>query len=342
MHDPGGEMPPLIPPFLRERPFIPLTTQRLTLRLPREGDADAFVALFRDEAGVHRLGHIVPAAAPFPYRPQDGVETLAQAALGYQTGQALFLVMEYRETGQVIGTLELKEGGELSYALDEAFWRQGHGEEAVIAVVQFAFALLNVRKIRAGIALEDPETTASQNRLISLGFEPLTAPSAGSVSTCEGEQTFTLSQEAFETARLTFEPSQKVVFASALCLMRPDNRFLVAQIPPHKSFPGTWELPGGKLHPGETPEAALAREMEEELGIQVHTRHLKPLTFISYPMPGKRIVVFFYLCKTWQGEAYGKEGQAIAWVYAKDLLSYPPPAPDLAAFHTLAGLIPLF
>lgn len=325
MIDPSEAIPPVIPTFLRERPFIPLTTQRLTLRLPKEADVDAFVEVFGDEEVGRYLRPL-----PRPYQRTDGLEKLSKAELAYQTGEALFLVVEHRETGQVMGTLELKEKGELGYALGKPFWQQGYGKEAVAAFVQFAFVLLNVQEIWAETT---PENVASQRLLTALGFERLNAA---------GKQVFTLSQEAFEVARSALQPSQSLIFASALFLMGPDNRFLVTQIPPHKSFPGTWELPGGKLHAGETPEAALVREIEEELGVQIQSHHLKSLTFTSYPMPGKRVVVFFYLCRTWQGEPYGKEGQAIAWVHAKDLLDYPPPAPDLSAFHALATLIPLF
>ncbi|MGL5784489.1 MAG: bifunctional GNAT family N-acetyltransferase/(deoxy)nucleoside triphosphate pyrophosphohydrolase [Alphaproteobacteria bacterium] len=316
---------PLIPNFLRERPFIPLTTQRLTLRLPKEADADAFVSLFGDEEVRRYLRPL-----PRPCQLTDGFKDLTTAREAYQTGEALFLVIEHRETGQAMGTLELKKKGELGYALGKPFWQQGYGKEAIAAFVQFAFALLNVQEIQAETT---PENAASQRLLSALGFACVRV----------GDKlNFTLSQEIFESARSALQPSQSLVFASALFLMGPDNRFLVAQIPPHKSFPGTWELPGGKLHAGETPEAALIREIEEELGVQIQSHHLRSLTFTSYPMPGKRVVVFFYLCKTWKGEPYGKEGQAIAWVHAKDLLDYPPPAPDLAAFHALASLVPLF
>lgn len=92
---------------------------------------------------------------------------------------------------------------------------------------------------------------------------------------------------------------------------------------------GLWELPGGKVEPGETPEAALIRELEEELGINTWASCLAPLTFASHSYPDFHLLMPLFACRKWEGIVQGREGQALKWVRAADLRSYPMPPADI-------------
>jgi 8-oxo-dGTP diphosphatase len=123
--------------------------------------------------------------------------------------------------------------------------------------------------------------------------------------------------------------SLPVVTVVAAALIDPDGRVLLAQRPAHKEHGGLWEFPGGKLNPGETPEAALIRELKEELGIEVPARCLAPLTFASHSYETYHLLMPLYACRNWIGEPEPLEGQKLAWVRKDRLASYPMPAADI-------------
>jgi 8-oxo-dGTP diphosphatase len=106
------------------------------------------------------------------------------------------------------------------------------------------------------------------------------------------------------------------------------GRVLLAQRPPGKPMAGLWEFPGGKLQAGETPEAALVRELGEELGIAVAAADLVPLTFASHAYASFHVLLLLYLCRNWRGEPAAREGQAFAWVEPQRLGSYAMPEAD--------------
>jgi 8-oxo-dGTP diphosphatase len=121
----------------------------------------------------------------------------------------------------------------------------------------------------------------------------------------------------------------KVVLVSAVALIDVDGRVLLAQRPEGKSLAGLWEFPGGKVEAGETPEAALIRELHEELGIETHSSCLAPLTFASHSYEDFHLLMPLFACRRWQGILTPREGQTLAWVRAADLKSYPMPPADI-------------
>ena len=121
----------------------------------------------------------------------------------------------------------------------------------------------------------------------------------------------------------------KMILVSAVALIDRDSRVLLAQRPKGKSMAGLWEFPGGKVEKGETPEAALVRELHEELGIETWDSCLAPLTFASHKYEDFHLLMPLFACRKWSGIVQAKEGQSLKWVLAKDLSKYPMPAADL-------------
>ena len=121
----------------------------------------------------------------------------------------------------------------------------------------------------------------------------------------------------------------KVVLVSAVALVDPDGRVLLAQRPEGKSMAGLWEFPGGKVEEGETPEAALIRELKEELGIDTWQSCLAPLTFASHAYDSFHLLMPVFVCRKWQGTPQPKEGQTLKWVRVADMRDYPMPPADI-------------
>lgn len=121
----------------------------------------------------------------------------------------------------------------------------------------------------------------------------------------------------------------KIVLVSAVALIDADGRVLLAQRPEGKSMAGLWEFPGGKVEPGESPEAALIRELKEELDIDTWQSCLAPLTFASHAYPEFHLLMPLFACRKWQGIATPREGQTLAWVRPSALRDYPMPPADV-------------
>ena len=122
--------------------------------------------------------------------------------------------------------------------------------------------------------------------------------------------------------------SLPLVTVVAVALIDADGRVLLARRPSHKELGGLWEFPGGKLKVGETPEAALIRELKEELGIDVPLQCLAPLTFASFSYEKFHLLMPLYICRKWEGEPEPVEGQKLAWVRPQNLRNYPMPPAD--------------
>ncbi|MBA98236.1 MAG: (deoxy)nucleoside triphosphate pyrophosphohydrolase [Sulfitobacter sp.] len=126
-----------------------------------------------------------------------------------------------------------------------------------------------------------------------------------------------------------------MVVVSAVALIDVDGRVLLAQRPPGKPMAGLWEFPGGKVEAGETPEAALIRELHEELGIDTWASCLAPLTFASHAYEDFHLLMPLFACRKWQGTPQSNEGQALKWVRPNALKDYPMPAADIPLISIL-------
>ncbi|MCK0071127.1 (deoxy)nucleoside triphosphate pyrophosphohydrolase [Kordiimonas sp. 5E331] len=119
------------------------------------------------------------------------------------------------------------------------------------------------------------------------------------------------------------------VLVSAIALIDPEGRILIAQRPEGKSMAGLWEFPGGKVEEGEIPEAALIRECKEELDIDITAACLAPFAFASHTYEKFHLLMPLFVCRKWEGLVRPMEGQQTKWVKIRELKEYPMPPADL-------------
>ena len=136
-----------------------------------------------------------------------------------------------------------------------------------------------------------------------------------------------------------------MLLVSAVALIDRDGRVLLAKRPEGKPMAGLWEFPGGKIEPGETPETALIRELDEELGINTNTSCLAPLSFASHSYSASdnrtafHLLMMLYVCRRWQGRPQPIEGGALKWVRPQKLRDYPMPDADIPLIAALQDLL---
>ena len=125
----------------------------------------------------------------------------------------------------------------------------------------------------------------------------------------------------------------KTVLVSAIAIVDVDGRVLLGQRPEGKSMAGMWEFPGGKVEDGETPEVAIIREAEEELGLDICNTCIAPLTFVSHEYEDFHLLMLLYICRNWEGIPEGKEGQELCWKRPNEMsaLAMPPADKPLIA-----------
>lgn len=131
----------------------------------------------------------------------------------------------------------------------------------------------------------------------------------------------------------------RMLLVVACALVDADRRVLLAQRPEGKQMAGLWEFPGGKVEPGERPEACLIRELREELGIETWESCLAPLTFASHAYDDFHLLMPLYVCRRFEGIPRGLEGQALKWVRPRDMRDYPMPPADLPLIAPLIDLL---
>ena len=135
------------------------------------------------------------------------------------------------------------------------------------------------------------------------------------------------------------ERSLPLVLVAAVALIDADGRVLLARRPEGKSMAGLWEFPGGKVHQGEAPEAALIRELKEELDVDTAESCLAPFTFASHRHPDFHLLMPLYVCRRWSGTPTPLEGQELAWVRPQRLSEYPMPPADRPLVALLQDLL---
>ncbi|MCH4090290.1 8-oxo-dGTP diphosphatase MutT [Acetobacter sp.] len=321
------------------------------LRGLRPDDAGAIHTQVNDWNVIRMLSRL-----PFPY-PRDLAERwITSAVQQAEAGTAYHFAVE-NQAGVVIGciglTLSQTDGhcrGSLGYWIGREHWRQGIATLASDRLCGWAFANLPLDTIEASVAQDNVASVAVLNKL---GFRQTGV--ATQVFTARGGNVnvllFSASRESFDTAhenkpladtdtspQEAAEP-RRLVLVVAAALIDASNRILLARRPEGKTLAGLWEFPGGKMEPGEAPETSLIRELREELGIDASTACLAPFTFVSHSYEKFDLLMPIYLCRQWQGQPEGREGQKLAWVEARDLDQYPMPPADIPVIPFLRDLL---
>ncbi len=312
--------------------FAPLATERLTLRPPRAEDAEAIHRLVNTWPVVRMLSRL-----PYPYPRALTDDWIASTIAQRQDGRAYHLAITGQEDGteMVIGCIGLRldlapRTGSLGYWVGQRFWGHGVAREAAGRVVSWALANLPIDRVVAQVSLDNPASAAV---LAHLGFREtgratqhfLARDAEEEVAVFEATREDVFGHVETEAP----EPGHKPLLLVAACaLVDTDSRVLLARRPEGKKMAGLWEFPGGKLHAGETPEAALIRELHEELGIDVTEACLAPFAFASHAYDRFHLLMPLYLCRRWQGFVQPLEGQTLAWVRPDKLTDYEMPAAD--------------
>jgi 8-oxo-dGTP diphosphatase len=307
-----------------------LRTKRILLRPLQAEDAPAFHRLINDWDICRKLPD-----APFPYPVQLATEWIAAAAADRAAGKAQQFALVEEASGVLIGCAGLRlsrdgKSADLGYWLGRKFWRQGFGLEVATRLTSWGLAEMQINRVTATVADDNEASLAVLKR-------------AGFFETGKGTKAFLCRAEAklpvrhlaatretpkSETISAAAAPLPSVLLVAACALIDPEGRVLLARRPEGKKMAGLWEFPGGKLDAGETPEAALIRELKEELGIVVEAKNLAPFVFASQAYDGFHLLMPVFLCRRWQGKPQPREGQALAWVAPDRLVEYPMPAAD--------------
>ncbi len=315
--------------------FPNLATERLTLRPFRAEDAATLHRLINDWEVCRNL-----AAVPFPYARAEADGFIARAEAALHQGAAYHFAITGRdgETETLVGGASLHVDraarlGRLGYWVARRYWGHGVASEATGRLVRWALANLDLDRVCACVATDNAASIAVLRRI---GFDRvggegvehfLARGAAGSVFRFEATRD-SLHDRADEQAQPIPPVTKPLLLVAACALIDPDGRVLLARRPEGKRMAGLWEFPGGKLDAGETPEAALIRELREELGIDVSAACLAAFAFASHAYERFHLLMPLFLCRRWQGRPEAMEGQTLAWVRPDKLADYPMPAAD--------------
>ena len=145
--------------------------------------------------------------------------------------------------------------------------------------------------------------------------------------------------EAKTKRACTLLSDKATLIVPAIALVDKDSRILLAQRPEGKEFAGYWEFPGGKIEQGETPEAALIREIREELGVETKDSCLAPISFASHAYGNFHLILLLYICRRWQNAPEALEGVQLAWVRPQRLRDYEMPPANVEFIAILQDLL---
>jgi 8-oxo-dGTP diphosphatase len=297
-------------------------------------DAEAMHRLVNDWEVTRNL-----ATVPFPYPRELADEWILSTRHQLAEGRAYTLAITGREDEHevLVGTVRLEVDakercGRLGYWVGRRFWGHGVATEAAGRVSRWALANLNLDRLEAGVVTDNAASAAVLRRI---GFRQVEDSTRAFLArggehqvwrfVATRDDIFGHAEAAQEAAGAGTKP---LLLVAACALVDADGRVLLARRPEGKPMAGLWEFPGGKLAPGETPEAALIRELKEELGIDVSAACLAPFAFASHAYERVHLLMPLYLCRRWKGMPKPRENQTLAWVRPQKLADYPMPPAD--------------
>lgn len=309
-----------------------LAGDRLILRPLRDEDLPAISALACDAEVSRRT-----LAIPHPYSEDHGRGWIAATRTEWANGEAATWAVERRSDGAFLGgaaILFTEDGfGEVGFWLGRPHWRQGYGRDLLRCLIDHAFDDLDLPAVTAAAL---PDNQPSRGLLAQFGFRDTGWESAEDQ---HGQTVPVIGSRLHRANYLAARPVKKLLLVVAVALVDDQGRVLLAQRPPGKALAGLWEFPGGKVDAGETPEAALVRELKEELGIDVSASCLAPLTFASHAYRDFHLMMPLYVCRVWDGQPEAREGQNLAWVAPARMRDYPMPPADKPLVAMLRDLL---
>ena len=293
-------------------PGVSLLARNVRLRPLVEGDTEALAKLGDDPDIAGQLAEPIASFRPDPERLfAFGIERLRDGALiGF---------IELRRTSDV---------GEITLWLGRAYWGKGYATETVNRLTRHGFQSLDAREIRARVL---PANAASARVFTKAGFADRGTTACG----CHQARLFILDRAAWEARHGT----QPMVLVAAAALVDADGRVLIARRPEGKDMAGLWEFPGGKVRTGETPEAALIRELAEELSVDTRESCLAAIACASHDYDDFHLLMPVFACRVWKGTPMAREGQELRWIAPARLADVPMPPADAPLVSLLRDLL---
>ncbi len=295
-------------------PGVPLRARNLSLGPLAGTDADALSKLGDDPEIVRQL-----AERPNPFSPAPG-------ALG-------FGIKRLRD-GALVGYIELRReaaAGEITVWLGRDFRGKGFATEAVSRLARFAFQGRDIGEIRARVL---PDNAASARVFAKAGFAERGMTPCGPARS-NPARLFILGRGDWEVRHA----ARPLVLVAAAALVDADGRVLIARRPEGKDMAGLWEFPGGKVRAGEMPEAALIRELAEELSLDTRESCLAAVACASHDYDEFHLLMPLFACRVWTGTPSAREGQDLRWCAPARLADWPMPPADAPLVSLLRDLL---
>lgn len=329
------------------------TAADLTLRPLEERDAAAVHRLVNDWEVVRMLSNL-----PFPYPRGLAESWITGTQRQARAGTAWHFAIERNSIllGCIGLTFEkLRKAARVGYWVGRAHWGQGIATQALQAILGWAFARLNIERVYAEVAEDNHPSISVLERsgfqrvgadlrhLVSRGSsQPVLVYQTTQSCFSENSNHNKMRSSTAETASLKMEDThiaKCLLLVVAVALIDSDQRILLASRPAGKNLAGLWEFPGGKVEAGETPEAALKRELKEELDVDIDPSCLAPFTFASHDIGSSHLLMPLYLCRDWSGTPRAREGQELAWVHPAEMALYKMPEADAPLIPLLQSLL---
>ncbi|MDI2112311.1 bifunctional GNAT family N-acetyltransferase/(deoxy)nucleoside triphosphate pyrophosphohydrolase [Commensalibacter nepenthis] len=305
----------------------PLHIDHYTLRIIQAEDIHSIHSLINDWNVVRMLSQV-----PFPYPKPLLEQWIDLVSKETETGKSYHFTMIDNTNQKIVGCIGLRvdgkdQIGKIGYWIGHKYWGQQIASKALQRVSTWALANLNINYIRATAA---DDNLASIAVLKKCGYQPFGQGKEKFLARATEQPVsyFLLQREDIcpsqTAASITLSSStpKKILLVVAAALIDTEGRLLLARRPEGKSMAGMWEFPGGKVEPGETPEAALVRELKEEINVDVSQSCLAPFTFASFEYTDFHLLMPLYVCHKWNNVPEPQENQQLAWVSAEELDHY--------------------
>lgn len=306
----------------------PLTVDHYTLRIIQAEDIHTIHSLINDWNVVRMLSQV-----PFPYPKPLLEQWIDSVSKEKESGESYHFSIIDDTTQQIIGCIGLRvdskdQLGKIGYWIAHKYWGQQIASKALQRLSTWALANLNINYIHATAADDNLASIAvlkkcgyqsfgqgKEKFLARAAEQPVSYFLLQREDICPGKKTPLAPTPNASTPK-------KILLVVAAALIDIDGRLLLARRPEGKSMAGMWEFPGGKIEPGETPEAALTRELKEEINVDVSQSCLAPFTFASHEYADFHLLMPLYVCHKWKNLPEPKENQQLAWVSADELDNY--------------------